>query len=918
MTHIERIQAAIEDGQQTAQQVEHRTDYAPERYGFVETIARRYGLKDEAAIETAKERYAGMRARSWRKVFAPGELGQGSGAAMVSAMPSFSRGFFEGGSARSIEINIAFVTREGLLQTLGVMHEADDLDLPLVDQLGIEGSVDRIRDAIDHGRGRSPELKLNAFSSQLQRNCGFMANDLARETFRGLAFPDVKKNLAATKAMAAVVQRFETRRMVGQMGKFIAHLDEEAIYLMRRAGIYDREAYNWLVGSRHAFDLAEDDLAEDAAKVSQYRRQAMRYYPLFAHRMSRGGVPGIDEGQSVPRVLADSYGKDVFFMDEDFGSDGSDDSLSERDVARLHGLTWQRAGREVAHEPIGLARDLGRVPANWLPKSRKDFAAFRTVMDNVNGLHRATGADEDALVRETGGRWQDWAARFEGNPAEGVRDLVNAFQKSVLYPIAVQAIEEAGIPTEHFGADKLRQITGLNPSGPIAHADNQYSPRTVEVLFGTKGMSAIMEASKRWHQELPRLNAALQDPKVVGAVSWAPLTEAWTAPNGCTLEPILNEAGLKEEGRAMKHCVGGYTHACTRDCHVLSLKGPKGQRLTTLEIRDPRGRDGKFKLVQNYGPGNSTAPKEAKAAAEAYLRHLQALEKERAIDWGGIREGRERARKEMEKKGKLAAEVGFDLRDKQRSEAAFQLYRRYMTGPARKAQTLDQFLDQTGLRKALTEGAVENAWQDRLEQRRDRASFRKSERQGQRRNRAGQPRSERIAPPQITAGFSELSAAEYARFTPVQQARTNAVILVPGEGLLAKVEPQSGLTVEARADRMADALRERAQGVSGVFARAKLADMADRVIVAPSVEEARAARQVAMQAAGRTRQDRQAITGLAPNLVGRPDLRERYRANEQGVDLTVHTRKQVLAGIDRLHAALTDQRPQRVGEGDAR
>jgi hypothetical protein len=272
----------------------------------------------------------------------------------------------------------------------------------------------------------------------------------------------------------------------------------------------------------------------------------------------------------------------------------------------------------------------------------------------------------------------------------------------------------------------------------------------------------------------------------------------------------------------------------------------------------------------------------------------------------------------MEKKGKLAAEVGFDLRDKQRSEAAFQLYRRYMTGPARKAQTLDQFLDQTGLRKALTDGAVENAWQERLNNRRDRASFRKSKRQGQRRNRAGEPRSERTAPPQIAAGFSELSAAEYARFTPEQQARTNAVVLVAGEGLLAKVEPQSGLTVEARADRMADALRERAQGVSGVFARAKLADMADRVIVAPSVEEARAARQVALQAAGRTRQDYRTATGVVPNLAVRPDLRERYRASDQGVDLTVHTRKQVLTGVNRLHGVLTDQRPQRVGEGDAR
>lgn len=254
-------------------------------------------------------------------------------------------------------------------------------------------------------------------------------------------------------------------------------------------------------------------------------------------------------------------------------------------------------------EPDGtLVRALRNFPVDWLPG--QDDAKAWTAMTWAARLLGEMGASDDefpGLVASCKGDWVGFIARCSraahGNDAQ--QDY-RAFSLAIMNAADVQAEFQAflrGLVDEDEETEDRIQ--------DLAHA----------ATIDGRSLPAILEASRLWHE---RFRAPA--PR---SVTWPPLLPRWThRPTGIRIVPLSCSAELDEEGRAMRHCVGGESFAidCLRNLtRVLSLRRD-GERVSTAQIQlgpDSAIRGGR--IEQHLGRGNGRTGPGAVDALEAYL-----------------------------------------------------------------------------------------------------------------------------------------------------------------------------------------------------------------------------------------------------------------------------------------------------------
>ena len=75
-------------------------------------------------------------------------------------------------------------------------------------------------------------------------------------------------------------------------------------------------------------------------------------------------------------------------------------------------------------------------------------------------------------------------------------------------------------------------------------------------------------------------------------------------PAGLRMVPLRTGPQLRDEGRAMNHCVGTYAHMVAHgECLIFSVRDGE-RRFATVELRR-KGRNGPYVVAQLQGPGNS-------------------------------------------------------------------------------------------------------------------------------------------------------------------------------------------------------------------------------------------------------------------------------------------------------------------------
>ncbi len=646
-----------------------------ERYGRTETILRKYaGVTDPEIIEAAKQTEHDWRERT-RMAFISDEEsgGRGTFATMMNDRP--------GTPSEICAISVFHHTPEGRVRDGKV-----EIPRSIIAEKGYKNSL------IEHIRAASPgeELDKRTWDTiDLETLSPFSSTWATRAANRAFSLTcaiedvfaeknrrngHVDKNLFRfRKAFQPMTVRFEHRRIRSLLFRFTASLDPEAVKIMRQIAYFKPEFYNWLT-------------ADGNAQTAMKRKQAARSYPILASIMigNKKLTNVIDQGQPLAPALAEHFSYGTMFYSPDGLNDSYRNSCSDKTIKRLNGVHWQRAGRLAVMQTENVLRWIGATPKNWMPHSRKDWAAFHVTQENLDSYVPFSGKSRADITRETRGEWQKMAAVFADNPAMTLRDMANDLYKRLFLPTLAErysrAIEEAdsGKP----GKNEIHASMD-----PISQAEKII----MKEIVGDKSILKVMDLNARWHRGIAHLDEQLCT--VLRDENWPALSDPQTH-QGLLIRPLTMAQELRSEGARMNHCVGGYTSSCAYgNSHILSIAEADGKALSTVELQETNDPKNPLKIRQHYGYRNTPPGPHADKAIKWYMNQIR--KGEIAVDWEHIEKTR-RSAKSNKSGNRILRQIGFDPRDGARREMAFEAYKEFLPKSARD-MNLDTWLKKTGL-----------------------------------------------------------------------------------------------------------------------------------------------------------------------------------------------------------------------------
>jgi len=139
---------------------------------------------------------------------------------------------------------------------------------------------------------------------------------------------------------------------------------------------------------------------------------------------------------------------------------------------------------------------------------------------------------------------------------------------------------------------------------------------------------SLIRASNAWHAQFEE--ARIQDipiptNKAAAALpSWESLLGTMEIA-GVSIKPLTSVSALKEEGKAMRHCVASYAARCsTRNFRIFSLTNGKGARSTLCICPDSAGR---WLVLEHSGVQNGLVPSSVRKIASEVCRLYEKAEK---------------------------------------------------------------------------------------------------------------------------------------------------------------------------------------------------------------------------------------------------------------------------------------------------
>ncbi len=137
----------------------------------------------------------------------------------------------------------------------------------------------------------------------------------------------------------------------------------------------------------------------------------------------------------------------------------------------------------------------------------------------------------------------------------------------------------------------------------------------------------LIRQSDRWHQEIGRIPAVKLDAEEVASLEeWPSLPRLPLCVGNHTVISLTNRTQLETEGSRLNHCVGFFYPSCMKgDSHIVSVRDPEGQSLSTAEIslnRSPRG-NLILSIVQHRAHSNGDPNHGCTAALNAALGMLR-------------------------------------------------------------------------------------------------------------------------------------------------------------------------------------------------------------------------------------------------------------------------------------------------------
>ncbi|MBU2582985.1 MAG: PcfJ domain-containing protein [Alphaproteobacteria bacterium] len=249
--------------------------------------------------------------------------------------------------------------------------------------------------------------------------------------------------------------------------------------------------------------------------------------------------------------------------------------------------------RDVA-QPLGLPMWLKRVPPE----------AFAGRLSSL--------PDGEKFARQIAGRipqnpayascWLNWVS-FAGTAGDEDFALWIAAQK----PPFVRAVPINQVPLRPLALFAWFSIHGQGPARELIEKPWQPSMR----------FETATEATRRWLDSIASRFRPQRPRRGPGRYS------RQRKAAGLRMVPLRNGSQLRDEGRAMNHCVGTYAHlVASGECLIFSLRTGEN-RVATMEIRQNRELKA-FYIVQLQGPGNVRVPAEVSNFAGAWVERYTA------------------------------------------------------------------------------------------------------------------------------------------------------------------------------------------------------------------------------------------------------------------------------------------------------
>lgn len=290
------------------------------------------------------------------------------------------------------------------------------------------------------------------------------------------------------------------------------------------------------------------------------------------------------------------------------------------------------------------------------------------------------------------------------------RDAISDISKTVLGGrLARSVLSDDSISQGEKG--NLERI-GDYRYDPRGNLTNNLEYTTVATLFDGMPGSAVKAVSDHWH--LAANQAKMLKEKDFSGATWLPLfgqKEIDVPPQivgqeGWKLVSLTSAQELKQEGKDLDHCVGGYTGRCMDgQSHIVSVRNAQGEPVSTMEFQLDHGR-GSAAIEQNYGKKNTEPPKEARdieKALNAKLRGPSQDDSETSTSRWGRRKARnfppatqvtgndqwdnlsidyeqiqqsvnERKDLELSVEGRVKGKLGFDVQDDEKFNKVLSVY----------------------------------------------------------------------------------------------------------------------------------------------------------------------------------------------------------------------------------------------------
>jgi len=394
-------------------------------------------------------------------------------------------------------------------------------------------------------------------------------------------------------------------------------MDPEVLRIMRGTGLTKLGHAQWLCGT-HGSTLLDPVTVNTEAAIA--RQQAVRAYPILARKMYEEPVlrDAIDARAPLAPVIAEFLRCDV------------------KDVKRLQGLTWQRAGAS-PRDPMEEIKTLLKLPHDRLPISRKEHRFLKELKKFGKGIFGTSLPETMQRVARDGDPYK-MMDKILATPAEQVKDAVSYLANTLYVPATMNKIREVAEERD------LEWNEQNSERGYASNNDDYISPsrKAIEAVLEDFKISELLELSTRYHRNIHRYADKVQ--KISTDEVWEPLVGEIDLGNGLRARELNSAKALTKQGRSENHCVGGYLNTVlkgrSKEARLIFSLETKDEISSTVELdvsiktRTVKHEDGSerevpslyCKVRQNYAYGNDEPCEAAEEAAKRLAKHIQSLE----------------------------------------------------------------------------------------------------------------------------------------------------------------------------------------------------------------------------------------------------------------------------------------------------